>query len=537
MMAFLIIVPTVLLLISAVGIAVLQLFRSSVGYAWLWASSAALLVLAAIIFMHWHLPLELSAAGWNPFPGSEVLLAFRLDEVSWPYALSLAALLLAVVWTDAARLESDAGPRNWSLSLLVAGLGLLAVMVGSPLALILVWTAVDLLELVIVFSTSAGRQYGEQIVIQFSVRVSGTLLVMAAVLYGHAIGTPLVLDPIPSELALLILLAVGLRLGVLPLNLPYNSEVYFWRGFGNLLRVTVPAISLVMLARMPADVVPTAWRSLFLFGTALAGLYGAGMWLASSPTSPGRPYWVIATAALAVASVVRGDPQASMAWGVAGLLSGSILFLFTAHRRQIMYIPLFGMVGLAGLPFTPAAPGWNGLIQQPFDGFSLLFMLIVLFLLWGFLRRTFVPHAELYRMERWVHTVYPAGLLLLVLGQWFIALFSWRSELLPAAWWSPLAVTVTALAGGSLAYRLRRWFSFESIRDQWLVVAARRVGSFLAVTLRLSWLYRLLGWLYFGLQAFVQLLTRMIEGDGGVLWALVMLAVLVSLLSSMGGTP
>ena len=532
MNSLVILLPTLLLLISAVGIAVLHQFRPSVGYAWLWASGAALLALGLMIYLRWQLPLELAIESWNAFPGSTTLPVFRLDDVSWPYALSLAALLLAVLWTDSARLEGDARPRNWSLSLLVAGLGLMGVLAGSPLALILVWTALDLLELVIVIGTSAGRQFGEQTVIQFSVRVTGTLLVMAAVLYGNALGVPLVLNPIPSELAIFMLLSAGLRLGVLPLNLPYTSEVYVWRGFGNLLRMVGPATSLVVLGHMPPEVVPDAWRSLFLFLTAMAGLYGAGMWLASAPTSPGRPYWVIATAALAVASVVMGDPQASMAWGVAALLSGSLLFLFTAQRRQIMFIPLLGMVGLAGLPFTPAALGWRGVIAQPFNGFSLLFMLIVLLLLWGFLRRIFIPHAELYRMERWVHTVYPAGLLLLVLTQWLIAFFTWREVLLPPAWWAPVVVTVLALAGGSLAYSLRNRLTLESIRNRWLVLFARRLGSFLAALFGLGWLYRLLGWIYSGVQGLVQLLTAIFEGDGGVLWALVMLAVLISLLNT-----
>jgi hypothetical protein len=202
-----------------------------------------------------------------------------------------------------------------------------------------------------------------------------------------------------------------------------------------------------------------------------------------------------------------------------------------------MFIPLLGMVGLAGLPFTPAAPGWDGVIQQPFDGFGLMFMLVVLFLLLGFIRRTFVSHAELYRMERWVHTVYPAGLVLLVLAQWLVAVFSWRQALVPVNWWAPAAVVVLTLTLGTLAYRVRRRFTFESIRDQWLVVSARRIGAFLGAVLRLGWLYRLLAWIYTGLQAVVQLLTAIIEGDGGVLWAIVMLAMLISLLYRAGGTP
>ena len=133
--------------------------------------------------------------------------------------------------------------------------------------------------------------------------------------------------------------------------------------------------------------------------------------------------------------------------------------------------------------------------------------------------------------------MYPAGLLLLVLAQWFIALFNWREALLPIAWWAPVLVLLLALVLGIMAYRLRSRFTFESIRDQWLVVSARRAGALLAAFLRMDWLYQLLAWIYTGVQAVVQLLTSIIEGDGGVIWAIVMLAMLISLLNRAGVTP
>ena len=536
MLSLLFLLPSFLLLISALGIALLRQFRPSVGYAWIWASTAALLSLGLMVYLRWQLPVEWAAERWQPFSSATSLPVFRLNEVSWPYALSLAALLLAVLWSDSARLEGAAGPKNWILSLATAALGLVAVMAGSPLTLILVWTSVDLLELVVILSTTAGRQFGEENVIAFSVRVSGTLLVLAAILYSTAQGIPFTFDPIPSELAVFMLLAVGLRLGVLPLNLPYINEVYVWRGFGNLLRLVSPASSLVILGSMPVEAVPESWRSLLLVLTALAALYGGAMWLATNPTLNGRPYWVISLAALAVASVVSGAPKASIAWGVALLLSGSVIFLFSAQRREIMFIPLVGLLGLVGLPFTPVAGGWVGVIRQPMDGFSILFMLAVLLLFWGYLRRAFVPRDELYRMERWVHTVYPAGLLLLVVSQWFIALMTWRENLIPQGWWASLVVVLVGVAVGALVYAHRVELTFESLRDRWVMVFARRAGHFLAELFRLNWLYRMLGWVYAGVQWFVHLLTAIFEGDGGVLWALVMLAVLISVLTA-GGAP
>jgi hypothetical protein len=48
-----------------------------------------------------------------------------------------------------------------------------------------------------------------------------------------------------------LLLAAGLRLGVLPLHLPYASEAAIRRGFGSALRLISAGSSLILLARIP----------------------------------------------------------------------------------------------------------------------------------------------------------------------------------------------------------------------------------------------------------------------------------------------
>jgi hypothetical protein len=60
----------------------------------------------------------------------------------------------------------------------------------------------------------------------------------------------------------------------------------------------------------------------------------------------------------------------------------------------------------------------------------------------------------------------------------------------------------------------------------------------LGAIFRLNWLYRIFAWVYRLAQGLIQLLTAMFEGDGGILWSLVMLALIISLISaSVGGLP
>jgi len=536
--SLLVFLPVLLLILGTLGIFILRQARRGVGSAWLLSALFAAAAVGVTLFLRLRLPLTLTVDQWRAFPGLSSPLVLQLDYSSWPYAFALAMLALAFILTDSARLETEARPINWAAGLSFTALGMLAVMSANPYTLVVTWTAVDLVESLMVFSTTAGRRMGQQTVSLFGVRVAGTLLVIVAILFARSQAMPFDLTPIPSSLAIFMLLAAGMRLGVLPLNPAYTREVYAWRGLGNVMRMMGPASSLVVLGRMPEQVVPPEWKTLLLALAALAALYGSGMWMGSDSELNGRPFWFTALAALAVASVINGSPQASVAWGMALIFSGSVLFFYSARRRQILFIPLLGMLGVAGLPYNPAASGWLGLASSQFSLFSLSALATVLFLIWGYLRHAIRARDELYRMERWVHTVYPAGLLALVLGQWFTGIWGWPGSLTTGVWWTAIALALVSAFGAILAFTLRRFFTGQASPGLWVSVLIQRVGAVFGTIFRLGWLYGFVAWLYRVTQSVVQVITAMFEGDGGILWSLVILALLASLIrAGAGGAP
>jgi hypothetical protein len=564
--------PVVLLLLAALAIVVLQQWRPSIGRAWLIAAIAGLATTASLLFLRWRVPLEMTIDWWRTFAELSSPPAFRLDERSWPYAFCLGLLALAFILTESARLEKEARPNNWAVGLALAGLGMLTVMSANPITLIVTWTAVDFVEFLMLMTNNASRRMAAQTVTLFSVRVSGTLLVIFAILLARAQNLPFSLDTIPPGLAVILLLAAGLRLGVLPINVHYTREVYHWRGLGTVMRMIGPATSMVVLGRMPAGAVPPEWKGVILFFAALAALYGAAMWLAADSEINGRPFWLIALAALGVASVANDNPQASIAWGTVLILPGSLLFFFSAQRRTIFFIPLLGILGIVGLPYTPAAAGWLGAAGSAFGFFSTIFALAVLLLIWGYLRHAMLhPRDALYPMDRWVHTIFPAGLLFLVIGQWIVTVFGWPGSLSVGVLTASLPVAFLAVLGIVLVLTFRRsWLvpaapfnpppavavpgpvelepeitevhqpapveavpvaRMDEPSRLWLDQFGRRVGGGVSAFFRLNWLYNMIVWLYGVVQNGVQLLTVMFEGDGGILWSLVMLALLISLIT------
>lgn len=531
----LVLLPVFLLLLTALAFLILQQVRPSFGYSWLAAVGLSLVAWAMLLAFHFRAIPPLTVMGWLPVEGRAPLFTFQIDAVSWPYAFALVSLLVGVILTAAARMQPNTGPTAWAGSLAITGAGLLAVLAGNPLTLIVGWTVIDLIELGVLLLSGSRQQQPRQTVVLFAARVVGTFVAVWAILYSRSQGETLTYSNMLPGAGLFLLVAAGLRLGVVPLHLPYTHEVRMQRGLGSILRLVAPASALPLLSRLPQWVAPPGWSVFLLIFSALAAVYGSAMWLAARDELEGRPYWVIALSGMAVACSLRGQPQAALAWGLALILSGGVIFLFSTRPRGLPVIALLGLLGLSGLPFTPAASGWHGLIVPPFTLLDVILIGAQSLLLLGYLRFALVERPPLGGAERWVQVMYPFGLLLLVAAHWLIAIFGWEGSLTLGAWWASaaaVALSLAALAG----FRRLKQLSAAAGRFRWLAQIGRRIGRILAAVLRLDWLYRFLWLLYRFVQGLVRFLTTILEGGGGLLWALLLLALLMTLLDIGGAS-
>jgi hypothetical protein len=523
-------VPIGLLLLASLGIALMQRLRPSVGWSWLAGSTAALAAFVVMLLLRWRLPQQVIVSSWLPFSQFTDSPIFALDGTSWPYAFCLTAMILAVMLTASARLGYQINPWAWTGALLTVALGLLAVYSANFLTIALAWTAIDLLEVIILSGYSPNRVLGVQAVIAFAARVTGMALVILAALVNRSQGFPPTFSALPALSALFLLLASGLRLGVLPLNLPMLPDLGVRRGLGTVLRMSGAAASLVVLARLPAQTFSPRLTALLLVMTVLGVLYAVIGWLNARNEITARPYWVIALAGFAVFSTLRGDPVGGMAWGTAALLSGSIIFLYSARSRLSWLLPVLGLIGFSTLPFTPAAAGWVGLMRQPWSGWEIFLLPAHLLLLLGYLRHAFHPGDELRNMERWIQTAYPAGLILLIAAQWVIGLIGWPGSLSVGVWWAALYSGGGLAVTSGVAVMLRRRKAGTSPSARFYRETGQKAARLFTRILSLNWLYNLLWLVFRRVEQGLQIVNEMLEGEGGLLWVFVLLALFVSLL-------
>lgn len=514
----LILLPILLLILTALTLSILRLARPNFKYSWLIASGGAILALIAMFLWQLHLPQTLALPAWQLQAFFYYSPTWLADSVSWPYALSLTALALAIVLTSVVR--ANANPMAWAGMFMLTALGLLAVTAENPITLVLAWTAIDLMELVSMLLSVEREEQSEGVVVAFAARLTGTGLVIWASILSVTSGTWLSFSNIPAQAGIYLLLASGLRLGVLPLHLPYRHENTLRRGFGSSLRLVSAASSLVLLARIPASAVNASLTPYLLTLAALAALYAGWMWLRASDELTGRPYWMLGMASLAVAASLRANPTGSIAWGIALLLGGAYLFLNSTRQRSLIWLSLFTLWGLTALPFSLTASGWSSGTQIS-ALFWILFLPAQALLLAGFFRHSSnVGETSLESQLPWVKVIYQLGLLLLPLSQVLLGLWGWEGARQVGIWWA--ALTALLLSAG-LA-----WLAIMVLTRLTMPGATSRWGD----VLRLNWLYRAAWGTYRSLGQVSQVVTSTLEGDGGVIWSFIILLLALSLLIS-----
>ena len=536
----LLLIPIGLLLAASMAVYLLFKIRPNYGSSWLIAAVTATLTWLTIFYLRLQLPTTLGLLSWER--SSDALLgdfSLLLDYDSWPYTLALATITLAVILTDAARTRFDSTPKSWSASLAITALGLVAIQSGTGMTLLIFWVLVDLLELIYLLGTEETTGFSRKIVLSFAVRIASILILTLATARNWQLVGTTELTQIAPEAGFLFLLAAGFRLGVFPFNLPFLEEPSLRRGVGNIIRLAPVTASLSLLARLPNGIITgnlLRWMPLFHGLLSIAALYAAVRWLTAVDAIEGRPYWIVTWAALATASVINGASKASIAWGLALVLPGSLLYLYYPRIQRMNFLLHFGLIGLIGLPFTPAASGWSGFIANGLNVWTFFYVIAHAIIVLGYLKLSLELGGETNILESWARLVYPLGIIIIVQSILALGLIGWPGSLTLGVWWLPiisvliivLAFFVVRRAGyGTVNMKLPSSSPLSNVIN-WVMPRIEPV-------FRLEWVYQIV-WRIFNLFSKVlKSFTVILEGEGGILWTILLLVLLISLLTGNGG--
>jgi hypothetical protein len=524
------ILPIIFLLLAGGALFVLRRLNRGAGTIWLVGVLANFAVWIVVLLFHWFQPGGLTFLHWRTGTADIAdALVFAWTDLAWPYAIALVTFASAVLITAPVRFDQGSTPTSWSMVLFFNAAGLFGLLAATPLAVVFAWMILDLVELFFLVSNSARGILRNEMFTSLAVRLGGTFLLITAMAFSYKDGGSLDFSSLSSIEALLVLAAAVARMGVLPLNAPQLPELDTHRGLTSILRMGAQLTALLPLARIENLALDAAWLPLLTTITIIVTFYGALLWLSAEDELAGRSYWFLAAGGVTLLAVLRGSPQFSIVWGVMMVLGGGAIFLYSYRPAWAIFLPVLSVLGMAGLPFSPTSAGWAAFPDS--FGWNLMISAILILLIIGSIRHVMRPVETPSGVENWGKASYIFGISLMIVAQALIAVIGLQEKMQVGRW--PYSLLVLFVSGlitfGMVRFNLRQVLYGE--RNTWLRIVFQRVGAWLNTIFKLNWFFRLLNFVFKGVQQLILVLENILEGQGGVLWALLLLTLLLTIVA------
>jgi hypothetical protein len=526
--------PALLIVLMIVLVLALPRTRFPIGTVWLFLALFTLLNWAALIFLRFHLPSIMQIGNWFPVALSNDPIELGITKLNWPVLFGLAAILCASILSGSSSIQEPRVVFRWVEELVFLLVGMISTLAQSLLAFLLAWALIDLMEIILFASENQGRNVSLQTITILISRVVSLGLLISAMALGYQDGQAVQISALTGFPLTLVILAAAVRLGVFPLRLPYTQSLSKERITTSVFHY-LPALStFVLLSQIPRPEQLNTVLSFVLLFAILSVLFGAMNWTTGKNEEAAEPYWLVTFSGLAFVAYFHGQPAAVITLALLMVVIGGWISLEKpASQKFDFWVPV-AFLTFTGIPFTPGTNALVGLTGSPWKAANPLLWLAIFALTLGLLRFSLIRPKETAHREGWMRLFATFGMGILLLTPWLDWVISLDTSRALAAWLPALVINVLLAAWVSVHYLFKVDFAsllspyakLLETADQW----GRRTDRFL----HFEWLYRFLGSIYSLAGRIMNWFNTLMEEQGGVLWAIVFFALLLSLLLSRG---
>lgn len=510
--------------ILAVGIAYYLRWRA-VRTAYIWFFLLFICLLEWLLFA--LIPLErinpLIIEPWFRIGTIPINLQFQVSSQNWPIAFSILAFILAFFFTSIARLDIRRDLWLWTIELLFGAFLLLSVLAYDLWTVIILWTALDLMDIFIklVVIKTIDRQ---SLLRSVTTRFFGSLLLILNTASISRLGINPGLESLKSIDRNIFIIAALLHSGIFPFS--QSSKETTHGSTENILetslRLFIFTASLSLIIYLPSP------ENLFLINIGILILlfifmgYFGYLWMMKKGSSVDISFALLLAACFSCFLYFEGSNQALSYWLPAFLFPCLFFSIYTHRSRSTIIFPALMIVLVSGLPFTLNTFGSRGLFSHGLSVADISLVIPLVLFLTGFFIRGKMKGGDFHLMESWYQAVYLIGLFLPILSAGIISIkYLDNSQNEFQYWWAGLLVVIGVLGITMLINRKGK--KSTSIERS----IPYDVSKFLKF-LSFDWFFSFGQIIESRLSRIVTGFSGLLEGAGGILWALVFLLLILT---------
>jgi hypothetical protein len=489
-------------------------------YIWLLMFVTTALVLLLILLVD---PVNLKPFSIGGFsgPGNDfIAVTFRMTNENRIVGICLFVIVLSFLATETTSPQGNISLSRWIQTLAFSSAAWAALLSANAWTVLISWTILDMLELIsqLIF----GHIRTDQFLLFYLSKFIGSIVLVLVISRAYQASPQNLLGGPILNFGVWVLLAVFLHARVFiqwkisddpKLQEKPNLLIQIFLFLPHFFLLSqVPNIGINPLLRITLKTLMFVGASIFAFN-----------WYVKRGSKSGFHH-LIASLAFISAFLFLSENQQGLTYFLITLLPMSWIIL--AEDRPTFLTPLWivGILMLSGFPFTPQYAAFENLILNNKYVESAVMTLPSTLIMAGLFQSIRKPSGNINRLEKFNQTLYIFGLAFPMVGI-ILVLWSYRPVFNLVYFWF-----------GTLHIFLFVCFTYIGNRNKDLLSKYSIKGS---VVLQLPDFFRRLKVIFKGMieiiGAGLEYGARLLEEEGGVLWSIVFLSLLLSILASIEG--
>ena len=457
----------------------------------------------------WSTPF-LSMSGYQ-----DTLIKFQLDERNWMFGLLLITVFLATMFSEASQNLTNRNKNAWIILLIINCFGLLSIFSRSLIAYLLFSILTDLGMLLLLSNSVEIPEPDDDPLRRFVFHSLGNLFILFGMIYQSNAGL------------LMVSLGVMLRFGFLSLLLNTNLKSYQLKRYTFFSNTIIPLVTFAFFYSNKIRIGEFTGKNLILI---LWAIIATGVMLkvftstvSSAMSKDLRSIYLWLGAFL----LINGNLPALVPYLIVFVAMQTALTLFNSSDKLYRIFFLILLLGMIGIPYTPSHGIWLLFEEQQSAVILIIYDVMLLIILVAAALLILKENTKRNQKQEWTE-VFSS------ISPFFVLLILWSLDF----WNKTISINVIdfvipglVLCGLFWQIIIRKTSFFQrgvGIINSRSVTLRKKIFQVGTAILSLKWAVKLIGKVFNLGSEIILVITRVLDGDGGLLWSFVFLVLLAT---------